>query len=143
MAVIATKPFVLKDATFMVAADKYESAVSSVEIVPTNNQVSWKGLTPSSVFTGVTNSTWQVNLTYAQDWATTTSLSNYLFANEGQSKVVKFIPQTAATGTVPTFTVTVFIVPGTIGGAVDGVATASVTLAVVGKPEQTTAAVPA
>jgi len=143
MATIATAPIILKDTVFAVAADRYEAAVSTVEFVPSSSIVSWKGLTPSAVFTDVTSATWTCNLTYAQDWSTTNSLSQYLFANEGKSVVVKFIPKSAATGTVPTFTATVYIVPGTIGGAVDGFATASVTLAVSGKPTLTTAAVPA
>jgi hypothetical protein len=91
----------------------------------------------------VTSSTWVCNISYAQDWASVNSLSQYLLANEGKSVVVKFIPQSASTGTVPTFTATVFITPGSIGGAVDGVATASVSLGVVGKPVLTVAAVPA
>jgi hypothetical protein len=145
MATIAVNPILLKDTIFAVAADRYEAAVSTVEFVPSSSIVSWKGLTPSAVFTGVTSSTWTVNLTYAQDWSTTNSLSQYLFNNEGKSVVVKFIPQTAAvsTTTVPTFTATVFIVPGSVGGAIDGFASASVTLAVVGKPTITTAVAPA
>jgi hypothetical protein len=143
MAQIATAPIVLKDARFLVAADSYESAVSGVTFTPSASTVTWKGLTPSSVFTGTSTATWTCELAYAQDWTTTNSLAQYLLANEGKTIVAKFIPQTAASGTVPTFTATIIITPGAIGGTVDAVATATVTLGVVGRPVLTVAAVPA
>jgi len=143
MAIIAAAPLVLKDSVFAVAADQYQAHVSTVEFVPAAGTVNWKGLTPTAVFTGVTSATWTCNLSFAQDWSTTNSLSKYLFDNEGKTVVVKFLPQTVTTGTTPTWTATVYVTPGSIGGAVDSVAVASVTLAVVGKPVLTTAAVPA
>ena len=143
MAVIASAPIILKDSVFKVAADRYEAHVSAVELKPNTSTVTWKGLTPSAVFTGVSSATWTCDLSFVQDWTTTNSLSAYLLANEGKQVVVVFIPQTAATGTVPTFTVTVFVTPGSIGGTVDSVGVSSVTLPVVGKPVLTTAAVPA
>jgi hypothetical protein len=132
MAQIATAPIVLKDARFLVAADSYESAVSGVTFTPSASTVTWKGLTPSSVFTGTSTATWTCELAYAQDWTTTNSLAQYLLANEGKTS-----------GTVPTFTATIIITPGAIGGTVDAVATATVTLGVVGRPVLTVAAVPA
>jgi hypothetical protein len=143
MAQISTLPIVLKNARFLVVADSYESAVSGVTFTPSSSTISWKGLTPTSVYTGTTTATWVCELSYAQDWATTNSLSQYLLANEGKTLQVKFIPESAATGTVPTFTASVIITPGAIGGTVDSVATATVTLGVVGRPVLTVAAVPA
>jgi hypothetical protein len=139
MAVITVSPIILTDVVFTVVADSYESSVSRVEFVPSSSPVVWKGLTPTSVFQFGTASTWVLNLDFAQDWATTSSLSKYLFDNEGTQKAVTFKPKKPATGTAPTWGATVFIVPGSIGGAVDSVAVSSVTLGVIGKPALTVA----
>jgi hypothetical protein len=143
MAQIAAAPLVLKDARFIVAADSYESSVSSVTFTPSSSTVTWKGLTPSSVFTGTTTATYSLELSYVQDWSTTNSLSQYLMLNEGREIMVTFIPQTVATGTAPTFKARVIVTPGQIGGSVDSVAVSTVTLGVIGKPTMTVAAVPA
>lgn len=132
-------PIVLNDVVLTVAADNYEAHVSRVEFVPSASVVKWKGLTPASVFNFSTLADWVLNLEYAQDWATASSLSQYLFDNEGTSKVVTFKPKKPATGTAPTWTATVIVTPGSIGGAVDSVATASVSLGVQGKPARTVA----
>ncbi len=139
MATPAVQPIILTDIVLTVEADNYEAHVSRVEFVPTTSIVKWKGLTPSSVFQFPTSSDWALNLDYAQDWSTEDSLSQYLFDNEGTSKVVTFKPKKPATGTAPTWTATVFITPGAIGGAIDTVAAASVTLGVQGKPARTLA----
>jgi hypothetical protein len=133
MANITVNPLYLKDTTFLVAADNYEAALSSVSFTPASSTATWQGLTPAASFTFATTATWTCTLEYAQDWGTTNSLSQYLFANEGKEVVVKFAPQKGTT-TAPTFTATVIITPGSVGGAVNSVATASVTLAVKGKP---------
>ena len=133
MATIAVNPLYLKDTLFAVAADNYEAAVSSVTFTPTSSTATWQGLTPTASFTFATTATWVATLEYAQDWGTTNSLSQYLYANEGKEVVVKFTPAKGAT-TAPTFTATVIVTPGAVGGAVNAVATATVTLAVKGKP---------
>ena len=92
--------------------------------------MSWNGLTPSATFTFPTATTWACKLDYAQDWETANSLSRYLFDNEGGQVEMTFTPKAGGLG----WNVTVFIVPGSIGGQVNSVATASVTLGVVGKP---------
>lgn len=132
-------PIVLNDIVFTVGADNYEAHVSRVEFVPTSSIVNWKGMTPTSVFSFGTAATYVCNIDYAQDWATTNSLSKYLFDNEGTSKVVTFKPKKPSTGTAPTWTATLIIQPGSIGGAVDSVAVASVSLGVQGKPALTVA----
>ena len=132
MAVITANPVYLKDTSFLVAADNYESALSSATFTPTSSTATWQGLTPSSSFTFASTATWTVTLEYAQDWATTNSLSRYLYENEGKEVVVKFAPTKGAV--VPTFTATVIITPGAIGGAVNAVATASVTLPLKARP---------
>ncbi|MDZ5145335.1 hypothetical protein [Microbacterium testaceum] len=139
MANIAVQPIILNDVALTVAADNYEAHVSEVSFTPSSSTVNWKGLTPASVFSFGTSSTWTATLAYAQDWSTTNSLSRYLFENEGKSVTMTFKPKKPATGTAPTWTATVIVAPGSIGGAVDTVATASVTLGVQGKPALATA----
>ena len=88
MAAIAVSPFLLKDVLFSVETDSYEKHVSQVEFVPTSSTVTWKGLTPTSVFSFGTNATWTCNLTFAQDWETASSLSRYLFDHEGRPQAL-------------------------------------------------------
>ncbi len=132
MAAITVSPFVLKDATLLIAADNYEAHVSAVEFVPSASAITWKGLTPSSVYTDVGSATWVCNLTFAQDWTTTNSLSRYLFDNEGESVVCEFVPAAGGAG----FSATLVLTPGSIGGAVDSVAVATVSLGVQGRPAE-------
>ena len=131
MVQISPQPFVLKDVLLVIGADNYEKQVSTVEFAPTASIVSWKGLNPTAVYTDVSNATWVCNLTYAQDWETPNSLSGVLFDSEGTTKVVTFKPKS---GSGPSFTATLTITPGTIGGAGDATAVATVSLGVVGKP---------
>lgn len=133
MTAIAVQPFVLKDCTLKVGTDNYEAHVSQVQFSPSSSQVNWKGLTPSSVFSDVTTATWTCSLAYAQDWTTANSLSLYLHNHEGETVDVVFQPK-AGTGQ-PSVEATLLITPGAIGGTVDQVATATVTLGVQGKPE--------
>lgn len=130
MAAIAVSPFLLKDVLFSVATDSYEKHVSQVEFVPTSSTVTWKGLTPTSVFSFGTNATWVCNLTFAQDWDTTNSLARYLFDHEGDEIDVTFEPVAGGSG----FTATLIVAPGSIGGTVDAVAVSTVSLGVMGKP---------
>lgn len=137
MATIAVQPIVLKDVLLTVGTDNYEAHVSEVVFEPSTSIQTWQGLTPTATFTDATGATWTCKLTFAQDWATANSLSKYLFDNEGTTKAVKFKPKKPATGTAPTWSATVVIVPGSIGGTVNTFATASVVLGVQGKPALT------
>jgi hypothetical protein len=130
MPVIAVSPFVLKDVTLKIDSDNYEAHVSQVEFVPTTNIVTWKGLTPSSVFSDSGAPTWVCTLAYAQDWETVDSLSQYLMDHAGERVEAVFEPVAGGTG----FNATVIIAPGNIGGTVDGVAVGTVSLGVVGVP---------
>lgn len=138
MAAIAVAPFVLKDVIFQVGTDSYEAHVSSVKFTPSTETVKWQGLTPSAAFTDTTVPTWECEIAYAQDWVTANSLAQYLMTNSGTSKVVVFKPQGTTTGK-PIFTATLNITPGQIGGDVNTVQTATVTMGVVGAPVKTTA----
>jgi len=130
MAEIAVNPFMMRDCLFNVAADGYKSHVSSVEFVPTSAVATWKGLTPTAVFSFGSNATWVCNLGLAQDWATANALCRYLFENEGDEVAVTFEPVAGG----PSITATLIITPGAIGGAVDAVAVSTVSLGVKGKP---------
>jgi hypothetical protein len=132
MTLITVAPIVLKNVLFQVDVDDYAAHVSKVEFIPTPSNATWKGLSPSAVFNGSGLATWVANIEGAQDWTTVKSLSRYLYAHEGESKVVKFQPAVGATA--PLWTVTLAIVPCTIGGTVDTVPTFSVTMQCAGKP---------
>lgn len=134
MTVIAVAPFTLKDIDLKIAADNYEAHVSQVEFTPTTAQVTWKGLTPTAVYTDQTSPTWTCTLSGAQDWDTANSLAQYLLANAGQQKIVIFKPKKGTAGTMRTFTATCTMVPTTIGGTIDTVPVFTVTLGVVGAP---------
>jgi len=135
MANIAVAPFALTDATVKVAADNYEAAVSAIEFVPTVPTFNFTGLTPASVFNFAGAPSWVVNLSGAQDWATATSLSNYLLTNAGKTVEMQFAPIKGG----KTYKANVTIVPTNIGGTVNSVPVFSVTLQVQGQPTLVTA----
>lgn len=134
MATIAVQPIVLTDVLLTVGTDNYEAHVSQVEFTPTTSTVNWKGMTPSANFTFGTSATWTATLAYAQDWETLNSLSNYLFDNEGDTVTMTFAPKNGGQA----WQASVVITPGAIGGTVDTVAVATVTLGVQGKPTKVT-----
>lgn len=124
MALIAVTPLVLKNVELLVGTDNYQTSVSSVRFEPSASSVTWTGLGGNTV-TDTSTATWTCVIEYAQDWGTTNSLSRYLMTNEGTTKAVRFRP---IAGAGPSFTANVAITPGAIGGTVNAVATASVTL---------------
>lgn len=131
MADIAVTPFALTDATVKVAADNFAAAISAVEFVPTVPTFSFAGLTPASVFNFAGASSWVVNLSGAQDWATATSISNYLLTNQGKTVTMQFAPIKGGKA----FEAQVTLVPTNIGGTVNTVPVFAVTLQVQGQPK--------
>lgn len=121
---IAVNPFMLTDALFTVGADDFEAHVSKVEFAPTSTSATFKGLSPDSSFTFSGAPTWVANIDYAQDWENPKSLSNYLMEHIGERIEVIFEPVKGGRSV----TATLSIQPGAIGGAVDAVATATVSL---------------
>jgi len=105
--------------------------VDQVIFTPSSSSQTWTGL-GQNTHTDVSTATWTLGLRYAQDWASATSLSRYLFDNEGDTVSMTFRPKS---GAGPSFTAQVVITPGAIGGDVNAYATASVTLGVNGKPQ--------
>lgn len=125
MSQIAVAPLVLKDVILKLGADTYEKHVSAVTFTPSSSTISWQGLEPSAKFTNVTAAEWACALDYVQDWETEDSLSLFLFEHEGESVPAEFSPRS---GSGPSFTSTLTITPGAIGGTVNSYATTSVTL---------------
>jgi hypothetical protein len=130
MATIAlTTPYSLKNATFSVESDDYTAAISAVIFTPSTSTSTWRGI-GGNVLKDQAIAEWTCQIDFAQDLAET-GLLRYLLANEGASKAVTFVP--VAEG--PTVAATLVLTPGQIGGTADGnTATASVQLAVTGKP---------
>ena len=136
MAVVAPNPILLNNVTVQIGEDNYEGACRTVRFVPTTAVVKWKGLTPPSRFAFASAPEWDVTLTFAQDIETATSLTNALHANAGTDVTMTFEP--VAGGASVTATVT--LVAGDIGGDIDTVPEATVTLPVTGQPTITPSA---
>jgi hypothetical protein len=133
MATITPTPFVMKNAILTLGADDHQAAVNSAALNPSSSIQTFKGLTPTAVYSEGTHATWTLDLTYAQDWTDPNSLGAYLYDNEGET--VAFVLEPVADGAG--FSGFVIITPGAAGGSVDGIATSTVTLGVVGKPALT------
>ena len=144
MAQIAVNPIRLSNVLLRIVqgaeGGDYEKHVSQVEFSPSSGSVSWKGLHPEAVYNFSTATTWTCTLAYAQDWSSEDSLSGFLFDHEGETVTMVLQPDNGKVISEenPAFRAQVTVVPGTIGGSVDSVATASVTLQVQGRPERIT-----
>lgn len=132
MADVTLAPILLNDVLLTIGANDYQGSVNTVEFVPSTNIATWAGMAPGASFSFPSRATWQANLGYAQDWETPNSLSQYLHDHEGETVDATFEPKKGGTG----FTAKLIIVPGSIGGAGDAVAVASVSLGVQGKPQK-------
>jgi hypothetical protein len=137
MAQINVQPLYLKDVILTVDGDTYEKHVSGVTITPSVATATFKGLEPTATFSQASTATWMLDLTFVQDWETEDSLSAYLFNNAGEEVTMSFKPESGSGGT---FSATVIIVPGSVGGTVDAYATSTVSLPVQGQPSYTPAA---
>ena len=134
---VAVAPLFMKDCLFRVGPEAsgfdFEAHLSGVVFTPATSMQSWKGLTPESVHTDGSAPTWTADLSYVQDWETANSLSNYLFAHQGETVPVKFEPKK---GGKPIYA-KIVIQPGAIGGQVDSFAATTVSLGVSGAPSFT------
>jgi hypothetical protein len=97
--------------------------------------VTWKGLKPTSVHAFPVAPTFTLDLEYAQDWDGTTSLSRYLWDHQGE--VISGVILEPASGEGTRWTFDMIVATGAVGGAVDTVATSSVSLGISGKPVPT------
>lgn len=115
--------------TILIGTDGYKAAIESAVLTPT---------TPTEVFRDIGGGIstvagapeWDLTLSFAQDLKTANSLTQYLITNQGNKKTVVYTP--LATG--KTFTVTVLIIAGAVGGPGNAVAKSSVKLLVDGQP---------
>jgi hypothetical protein len=127
-----TSPYAMKQATLVIGADDYSSAVSQAEFQPSTSSSSWTAINGHSVQLPST-ATWVLALGLAQD-DDPGGLSRYLLAHEGEQVAVKLTPVVG--GTVWDATVT--LTPGAIGGTAGAdLAVAQVNLPVIGKPVPT------
>lgn len=111
----------------------FAAEISGAQLVPTSSSATWKGLKKGSVFTAAGLATWALTVNLGQDHELSTSLSNYLYDNEGET--VPFTLQPIAGGTG--FAGEIVIQAATIGADVDTFGTASVTMPAKGKPTRT------
>ncbi|RDV44139.1 hypothetical protein DOE76_13930 [Leifsonia sp. ku-ls] len=130
MASVPVTAFVMGECDFIIEDDNYSAALSSAAIQVDQGTVDWAGMAAGSSFTFPTTPKYSIPITYAQDWASDDSLSVYLWTNKGQTKNVTFAPKKGGRS----WTATVIITSGNVGGALNSVADASVTLAVIGEP---------
>lgn len=134
MPVINVDPLVLKDVTLILGdpatGPDFKKHVDSVTFTPTSSQLTWTGL-GSNTHSDVTTATWVCALNYVQDWETASSLSQFLYENEGETIAATFEPRS---GSGPSFTADVIITPGAIGGAVNVFATTTVNLGCKARP---------
>jgi len=131
---VPVNPFSMKDVSLVLgpteAGYEFRTSVSSVQFTPSASTVTWSGL-GLNTYTDVNTATWVCTLEYAQDWDAPESLSAFLYENEGATVPVVFKPKNAG---AKTFTGEVIITPGAVGGPVNAVAVASVTLGMPAKP---------
>lgn len=127
MAIIPlTKPYTMKNATFAVATDNYETALTAVTFTPTAGGI--VQLINGSQISG--DASWVCQLGTVQDLAPT-GLTRYLMDHEGEELAVAFVPELEG----PTVNATLTITPGAFGGTADNdPKQAQVNLPVKGKP---------
>ncbi|MAT17186.1 MAG: hypothetical protein CMF56_01285 [Leifsonia sp.] len=131
MATVTPTPLYFKDAIITIGTDDYAAAVSSGALTPNVSVARFTGLKPTADYKDI-DIDWSLDLTFAQDWASTDSLSNKLWTAQGT--VLEDCTIKPQSGAGPTFTVDLLIVPGAVGGTSRSHATATVSLPVVGQP---------
>lgn len=131
MAAIAAAPILLNNVTVKIGADTYEAACTKVLLTPTTPVVRWKGMVPGSSHAFSGTPTWECAIKFAQDVASTSSLSKYLLATAAGTKVTLEFDPVAGGATV---TASIVIQPAAIGGDIDTVPESEVTFAVQGQP---------
>lgn len=118
----------MKDVTFTVAAHDYAAQLSSCTLTPNTATATWAGFNGATA-KNTAAADWQADLTFGQDWGVN-GLSRYLYENEGEQVEVVFEPKDGG----PSFTATVTLTPGSVGGAVNAYAESTVSLPIDGKP---------
>lgn len=119
-----------KSGVIKIGADNFTKGVSSFALVPTT-QTEQRVDIGGGVQSLVGDTTWMVQITFDQDWASVGSLSKKSIEWAGQTKEIEFTPQTGA----EVITVEVVFQPSQIGGASKQVNTATLNLGVNGQPD--------
>jgi hypothetical protein len=123
------------DTATATAADDYAPAVASCKFVPSSSSSTWKGGTEDSVFSDVTKATWTLQMRVGQDFENATSLLHFLFAHEGDTLALDFIPVDGG----DTISAKVIIAAPELGGDIDSWGETSITHGVNGRPTLTAA----
>ncbi|MGN7705047.1 hypothetical protein [Cellulosimicrobium sp. 22601] len=113
MATVAVTPRILRKYKLTVDADDYEAATESVLFTPSTSPQTWTG-GDGETHSDTSPANWNVAIGYMQDWDTPGSLGEFLHAHEGEQVDITFRPDATAG---PSFTSTVTVTPGAIGGS--------------------------
>ena len=133
-------PTTMKDIVCTVGDDDIERQISEVRITPTSSTLTWQGCSPDATFTDQTSPTWAMTVTAAQDWDDEASFVNWLMDNAGETEIpVTLRPRRGGAGWD---VVIASVTAPAIGGAQGAVATAQVTMGLVGKPTRAAAPTP-
>jgi len=130
MALITPTPLYYDDVILTIDGDDYAPAASKASLDPSVSLTTFQGLKPDANFPA-SSVDWTLNLSFSQDWNSAESLSRFLFANQGLEIAVTLKPKS---GSGPSFTMTIHIVPGSVGGDTRTHATTDVTLPLKGVP---------
>lgn len=128
MSTIGLAPIRMREATLAIEADDYTTSIDQVIFTP-QPEILWEtDLSTTDASPHLVRTVWSLSLGYAQDFTTPLSLSMYLIEHAGQQKTVTLeIPGRVVAATV-------LIVPAQLGGVVNQIPAAVVTLPMYGQP---------
>lgn len=128
-------PTYMTESRLEIGTTDYAAEVSGFTLAPSYSTATWKGLKPGSTFTRSGLATWTLTVNFGQDHEAATSLSTFLFENEGDEFPFSIEPVDGGTA----FSGDLIAQSGAVGGEVDQFGNATVTLPVLGKPTRTAA----
>ena len=129
-------PTFMTESLLKIGSTDFAAEVSGFTLNPTYTTATFKGLKEGSTFTRSGKGTWVLTINFGQDHEAATSLSTFLFENEGSEFPYEIEPLEGGTG----FSGDLIAQSGPIGGTVDQFGNATVNLPVLGKPTRTPAA---
>lgn len=132
MPIVNINAKVLRDAIVTIGDNEFQTSISNITMTPTATSIVWSGV-GGNTLTDTSSATWAAAITFAQDFETPNSLSQFLFDNEGATFPFYFRPRN---GVGMAYTGVVTITPGAIGGAVNTINESTVTLGLSSKPTQ-------
>ena len=130
MAIITPTPLYFDDVILTIDGDDYAPAASQATLEPNTSTTVFHGLKPDDNFPA-SSTDWALTVAFVQDWDSATSLARFLFANQGSTIATTLKPKS---GSGPSFTMDLHIVPGSVGGTTRSHATTTVNLPVKGYP---------